>query len=97
MTASLAVLLLAHTLADFLFQTNWMAANKRNPAALAAHTAVVLATAIAATGSVHPALFALAAVHALIDAGKAWSPWRGLTPFLADQGVHLASLIAVAL
>jgi hypothetical protein len=97
MPATLAALLLAHTLADFIFQTNWMVAHKRRPAAMAAHIAVVLITAIAATGSLHPALFALAATHALIDAAKSWSPWKGLAPFLADQALHLVSLIAIAL
>ncbi len=97
MPETLAALLLAHTLADFVLQTNWMVAHKRHPAALAAHITIVLITAIAAMGSLHPALFALAAAHLVIDVAKAWSPWKGLAPFLADQALHLITLIAVTL
>jgi hypothetical protein len=97
MTETFIALLFAHTLADFVFQTNWMAANKRNPVALVAHIAVVLVTAIAAVGTLHPALFALAGVHLVLDAGKAWLPWRGIWPFLLDQVLHVATIIAVVL
>jgi Protein of unknown function (DUF3307) len=96
MTETLAALLFAHTLADFVFQTTWMAANKRKPLPLLAHIAVVFVTVIAVSGSFPPALLALAAAHAAIDAAKAWSPWKGLWPFLADQAFHLVSLIVVA-
>ncbi len=96
MTNTLIALVLAHALADFVFQTNWMAANKRNPVALAAHISIVLATAIVATGTLHPVLFALAAAHLVLDAGKAWSSWRGLWPFVVDQVLHVATLVAVA-
>jgi hypothetical protein len=97
MTETFIALLFAHTLADFVFQTNWMAQNKRNPVALTAHIAVVLVTAIAAVGTLHPALFALAGVHLVLDAGKAWLPWRGLVPFLLDQALHVATLVAVVI
>jgi Protein of unknown function (DUF3307) len=97
MTNTLIALSFAHVLADFVFQTNWMAANKRDPVRLIAHIAVVLLTAIAAMGLLHPALFALAAAHLVLDAGKAWLPWKGLVPFLLDQALHGATIIAVAL
>jgi hypothetical protein len=97
MTETFIALLFAHTLADFVFQTNWMAQNKRNPVALVAHIAVVLLTAIAAVGTLHPALFALAAAHLVLDAGKAWLPWRNLTTFLLDQLLHAATIIAVVI
>jgi hypothetical protein len=96
MIATFAALLLAHVLADFLFQTNWMAANKRDALPLAAHIAVVLATAILATGSVHPVLFALALAHLGIDLIKTHSGAKGLVPFLLDQAAHLATLVVVA-
>jgi hypothetical protein len=95
MTETFIALLFAHTLADFVFQTNWMAQNKRNPVALVAHIAVVLVTAIAAVGALHPALFVLAAAHLVIDAGKAWLPWRNMTTFLLDQVLHVATIITV--
>jgi hypothetical protein len=97
MIETFAALLLAHALADFLFQTNWMVANKRHLNALCAHIAVVLATAILTTGALHPALFVLAAVHMLIDAIKTGYFPNRLSPFLADQALHMASLVAVAL
>jgi hypothetical protein len=40
---------------------------------------------------------ALAAVHLCLDAGKAWLPWRGLRPFVADQALHVATVVAVAI
>ena len=102
MTETLAALLLAHVLADFLFQTNWMAANKRNPLALGLHGLIVYATAVAALGSFHYALLVLALVHVAIDVGKlilttAWQTSRGFGPFLLDQALHLLSLVALAL
>ena len=42
MTQTLAALLCAHILADFLFQSGWMVLNKPRPQAMAAHGAVVL-------------------------------------------------------
>jgi hypothetical protein len=97
MTETFIALLFAHALADFVLQTNWMAQNKRNPVAMVAHGAVVLLTAIAAVGTLHPALLALTAAHLVLDTGKAWLPWRGLWPFVLDQALHLATLVALAL
>lgn len=97
MTETFAALLLAHTLADFLFQTNWMVQNKRNVTPMLAHITVVLATAVVTTGTLHPLIFVLAAVHMAIDAIKASCFPPGLRPFLIDQAAHLASLIAVTL
>jgi hypothetical protein len=96
MTETFAALLFAHALADFVLQTGWMVANKRRPAAMLAHIAVVLITAGLALGSVDPILLALAAAHFLIDTAKTFSGKRGLMPFLADQAAHLASLLALA-
>ena len=96
MTETFATLLLAHVLADFLFQTNWMVANKKAILPLAAHIAVVLATAVLATGTLDPALFALALAHLGIDLVKTHSGAKGLLPFLLDQAAHLATLAAVA-
>ena len=96
MHETFAALLLAHVLADFLFQTNWMVANKRAALPLVAHIAVVLLTAILATGTLDPALFALALAHLGIDLVKTHSGAKGLLPFLLDQAAHLATLAAVA-
>ena len=96
MIETFAALLLAHALADFVLQPDRMAAHKRRPLWFAAHIAIVLATAIATTGSLHPALLALALAHAAIDAAKLASRQTGLTAFLADQAAHLATLVATA-
>lgn len=94
MTETLAALLLAHVLADFLFQTNWMVANKRAVLPLAAHIGVVLVTAVVVTGTLHPVLFALALAHLGIDLVKTHSGAKGLLPFVLDQAAHLATLAA---
>lgn len=95
-------LLFAHTMADFMFQTKWMAQSKRDPAALGLHALIVYATAVAVTGSFHLGLLVLAMIHIVIDVGKlvlgvAWKSSVGLGPFLIDQALHLASLVALAL
>ncbi len=95
-------LLFAHVLADFVFQTNWMVANKRNPLVLGLHLAFVYATAIATLGTVHMALLVLALLHLGIDVGKlilnaVWKTAGGLGPFVIDQTFHVISLIAVAI
>ena len=96
MIQTFAALLLAHTLADFLFQSNWIVQNKRQITPLLAHIAVVLATAIAATGTLHPVIPLLVAVHMAIDTIKTTYFPNRLGPFLTDQAAHLASIIAVA-
>lgn len=96
MIESFAALLLAHVLADFVLQTNGMAASKGRPATLAAHGAVVLVTAALATGTASPWLLALTAAHLVIDAVKTASGYKGIWPFLIDQVAHLATLVALA-
>ena len=102
MIETFAALLLAHALADFVLQTRWVAANKAKPLAMLIHIGTVLLTAAAATGSAHPVLLGLAAVHMAIDLGKllatrALQGRHGLTLFLSDQALHIASLGAFAL
>ncbi|PLL13542.1 DUF3307 domain-containing protein [Tabrizicola sp. TH137] len=96
MTETLAALLLAHVAADFLLQPDRMVANKRKPLWFALHAGLVLGTALAATGSLHPALFALAAAHAAIDAVKLASRRSDATAFALDQAAHLATLALTA-
>jgi hypothetical protein len=96
MTETFAALLVAHVLADFLFQTRWMVTRKREPLAFLSHGLVVLILAQAATGhAASAALLALAAAHLAIDAAKLRFG-RGLGGFLADQGAHLVTLAATA-
>lgn len=95
MLETLAALLLAHVLADFVFQTTWMVDNKLGPQGLAAHGAVVLGAAVLVTGTLDWSLLWLAALHIAIDAIKA-RVRRGLAPFLLDQAAHLVTCAALA-
>jgi Protein of unknown function (DUF3307) len=96
MTETIAALLFAHVLADFVFQSNWMVKNKARPEGLALHGLVVLGTAIIATGGINLGLFWLTAVHVAVDAWKARAR-RGLGPFLIDQAAHVATIAALSL
>ncbi len=97
MIETFAALLLAHALADFVFQTAWIAANKRRFPVLLLHGAVVLATAQAATGRIDAwELLAFALLHVAIDAAKMRLATPGLPGFLTDQGAHLLSLAGLA-
>lgn len=97
MTETFAALLFAHTLADFVLQTRRIALNKRRPALLLLHGAVVLATAQAALGRVDAwEVLALSASHVAIDWLKARFGGDTLAAFLADQAAHLAVLVALA-
>lgn len=98
MTETFIMLLVAHVLGDFVFQTTWMVRGKRRPPVLLAHVSVILVCSILATGSLSPVLFLLAAAHAGIDAVKTGFRLRGLGWFLADQLAHVATLaLATAL
>ena len=96
MIETLAALLLAHVAADFMLQPDRMVAQKRRPLWFAAHIAIVLATAIATTGSLHPALLALALAHAVIDAAKLALPRQNAAAFALDQCAHGLTLVATA-
>lgn len=95
MTSTFAALFLAHVLADYVFQTRAMVADKR--AALGLHTLHVLLASLVVTGAfASPALYALALAHFVID----WAKTRlgdGIGAHLADQIAHLATLALAAL
>lgn len=97
MTETLAALLLAHVLADFVLQSNAMGQSKHLPRSMALHGLIVLASVTVTLGSFSPWLLALAGVHLAIDLAMTLYRLRGIWPFLADQAAHLASLIALAL
>ncbi len=97
MIETLAALIFAHVLADFVLQTNAMVATKGRPLTLAGHGAVVALTLALATGGASPWILALTAAHLGIDAIKTASGRRGIWPFLIDQAAHLATLLALAL
>lgn len=98
MPETLAALLFAHILADFVFQTDAMVANKKKPGTLLLHGVIVLFTAQAALGRVDAwEPLALATVHILIDAVKVYALPDRLSSFFADQFAHLVTIFAVAL
>jgi len=100
MTATLAALVLAHLLADFMLQTEAMVARKREAGPFALHIALVFGTAAAALGGGWTAAAAIAGAHLAIDAVKTWAVpdahREGLPAFLTDQAAHAASIVAVA-
>lgn len=98
MTSTLAALLFAHVVADFLLQTNAMVARKRKPRVLLLHGVLVLVTAQIALGRFDAwEPLALAAAHIAIDALKVYALPDRLAAFLVDQTAHLATILAVAL
>lgn len=115
----LVPLLTAHLLADFVFQTDRMAANKDRWGVLLGHVAVVAAASWLLTGPTLaglPLIVMVALFHLLIDLGKSAVERRtlgsdaggapsfapaGFWPrngrpmlFLADQALHVVSLVA---
>lgn len=98
MTETFAALLFAHVLADFVFQTGWMAQGKQTctPGPMALHIAIVAAAAALVLGTVAWPVAVLTAMHLAIDIAKSFTPQRRLWPFLADQAAHVASLILIA-
>lgn len=95
MLETLIALFAAHVLADYVFQTGKMVAKKDTFPYLALHGLIVLATAIAATGSIAAPIFVLAALHLVTDAIKSRFD-ENIAPHLVDQLVHLLTLTAIA-
>ncbi len=97
MIETFATLLFAHVLADFVFQTSWIAENKLRPHVLLLHGLIVLAIAAAATGRIDAwQLGVLAVVHIAIDLAKGSFAPDGLKGFVADQCAHLVTLGAIS-
>jgi hypothetical protein len=98
MLETLYALVLAHALADFVFQTRWMVANKAHVPVLGLHVAIVTVLSIAALGGLPWGVLAvIAGSHLVMDVAKThWlrDDWR---MFLFDQAVHLGAILATAL
>ncbi len=92
-----SALFLAHVIADYVLQTGWMVANKRRPLAMALHIGLVLGTMCLTTLSFHPAFFGLALAHLWIDIVKTYAMPEGLGAYIADQVLHVASVVGIAL
>ena len=87
-------LYLAHLVADFLLQPNWIARRKTEIVPLATHAGIHVVCAIAAVNlgldrNVIVAIVAVAVVHALIDHVKARFSKDGWIAFSVDQAAHL--------
>ena len=97
MIETLIALLFAHVVADFLLQTSWMVAHKRNPLVLFLHIAIVAALSSAALGFTgHWVVLAIAASHFLFDAVKTYWPATGWRAFLLDQALHGVAILIAA-
>ena len=98
MTTGFATLLLAHVLADFVFQTKGMVDTKRYAGVFTLHIAIVFGLSFVALGGAVHVAAAVAGAHMLIDGVKTYvlpESWRGtFTAFMLDQLAHLASLAA---
>lgn len=97
-------LLLAHLLADFPLQPMWLVRSKERTWGLVVHGAVHFLTTLllvgAARATVWPHVLALAVFHFTVDVVKyrlgITRPLWAIVSYFVDQGVHLASLAAVA-
>lgn len=98
MIETAVALVLAHLLADFLLQSDRMAATKGRPASLAAHLGVVAATGWVALGlPLAPApILVLVLAHGLTDIAKTRLAPQGFAGFAADQAAHLAAIWLIA-
>ena len=98
MDKTLLALIVAHVLADFPLQPNWMVARKREPAMLLLHLLIVVGLAAVALGSAPaPLLAILAGAHLAMDALKIYVLKDKLSTFALDQAVHLVVIVGLAL
>ncbi|MGH1423405.1 MAG: DUF3307 domain-containing protein [Pseudooceanicola sp.] len=97
MFETLTALLFAHVFADFVFQTRWMVAHKRNLFVMLFHAGIVLITAMTAVGHTEAnILVALAGAHLFIDMVKTWGMRDSAGAFLGDQIAHLVTIVVAA-
>jgi Protein of unknown function (DUF3307) len=97
MLETLTMLLVAHLVADFPLQPDWMIRRKRQPAILALHGLVVLAMAVLALGSwPTEVLLILLGTHLAMDAVKVYLLGDSLGSFTLDQIVHLLVILGLA-
>src|SRR4029079_4542500 len=104
MNEAFNTLFLAHLIADYPLQTNWLGQAKRHWPGLTIHVAihllVLLVICLPYTGLLWPYLLALAATHFAIDAFKNFlarrRPHWVNGPYLFDQLLHLISILAIS-
>lgn len=96
--------LLAHFIADYPLQTNWMVEAKRTILGLMLHVGIHLVVLLIVAGSALPELWlhvlCLAAIHFGIDFGKnkfsEYQPTMKISGYFLDQLFHLFSIIGIA-
>lgn len=92
-------LLLAHVVADFIFQPNWMVEKKQNLSVLLCHVAIVFAMSVLALGGGWIPAVIVAVLHLLVDAIKIWwfpkEKGREAFAFFADQIAHVLTIFFV--
>lgn len=92
-----AALFLAHVIADYVLQTTWMVTNKKRILAMVMHIGLVLGTMCLTTASLHPWFIGLAIAHLWIDIVKTYAMPEGLGAYVADQLLHVGSIVGVSL
>jgi hypothetical protein len=92
-----SALFLAHVIADYVLQTTWMVVNKRRILAMVMHIGLVLGTMCLTTLSLHPWFIGLAVAHLWIDIVKTYAMPEGIGAYVADQMLHVGSIVGVAL
>jgi hypothetical protein len=99
MLETFAALFAAHVAADYLAQTERMVRDKDKVSMIALHIGIVFAFSLIAVGFAGWVWIALlAAVHCAMDLTKTHVlPAGKLWPYLLDQGVYIATAVAVAL
>ena len=97
MDETFTALLVAHLVTDFPLQPDWMIRQKRKPAILGLHAAIVAGTAVLALGAWPLSLLAILVVtHLTMDAIKVYLLKDSLASFALDQIVHLIVIAGLA-
>jgi hypothetical protein len=98
MFETFVVLITAHLLSDFIFQSNWIATRKINLNVLLLHLAIIFVVTACLLGDLHLAILGTIVVtHGLMDFVKARFLPDTLFSFMFDQAVHIGVLAALAL
>lgn len=97
---TVVALTLAHVIADFLLQTNWMIRNKRHVGVLSLHVGIVFVLSLGALGGGLLLAGLVALSHFAIDAVKVWvlpEGYREKAPaFFGDQIAHIVAIIVLS-
>jgi hypothetical protein len=97
MMETLLTLFAAHLVGDFVLQSRWIVARKRNFLVLLTHVLIVMAATSALLGSADAvALGVIFVSHLLLDALKTYLLPDRIATFIVDQLLHLAVLVGIA-